>query len=379
MSSDSDRYRAAALQGFLLLKPIFARNGNFWRLGNSFDTIIDFFGFVDSGEAKAFAGCALDRYETTGGDWFDDFGWWGIAALKASQRPNLFPGFADRFKDIAASAWRTMADNAPKVWAKADQEKYADYAPRFEGGVWNAHWTDDCNPIDPCNDLQGIQNTVTNGLFLILAARLGCIGRADCQQAANRQYAFLRQWFEVKAPAERLLAPCPDSGDGAFVRERVSVYASGAPTHAYRPSLAWSGDQGLILGGLIDRMILEPRAYAETAPLARTILRGARATLVDADGILQAWQERDGRGAPGGDVDDYMTGPSVFMRTLLYAYRANPDLKTFLQQAGYLDVVRANAEKACEPLDPGTDDDRALILLTNNLATLTAAAVMLNR
>ena len=67
------------------------------------------------------------------------------------------------------------------------------------------------------------------------------------------------------------------------------------------------------------------------------------------------------------------------MRTLLYAYRANPDLKTFFKQAGYLDIVRANAEKALEPPDVGADDDMAMIVLTNNLATLTAAVVMLDR
>jgi hypothetical protein len=211
------------------------------------------------------------------------------------------------------------------------------------------------------------------------AARLGCTGRADCQQAANRQYGFLRQWFEAKSPPDALLAPCPGGGDGAVVRERVSAYGCGGPAHAYRPSLAWSGDQGLTVSGLIDRSILEPKAYAETIPLARTILRGARECLTDSGGIVQPWCERDGLGAPGGDADDYITGPGVFMRALLYAYRANPDLKTFLKQAGYLDIVRANAEKALLPPDPGADDDRALILLTNNLATLTAAVVMLRR
>jgi hypothetical protein len=377
---ESARYRDAARQQFSRIAPIFARNGNFWRLGNAFDTIIDYFGLVDSSQARTFADPALDRYEKTRGDRFDDIGWWGIAALKAAQRPNLFPGSADRFKAVANGAWRTMADNAPKVWAKADQAKYADYAPRFEGGVWNADWTDDCNPIDPCNPFKGVQTTASNGLFLILSARLGCTGRADCQLAANRQYGFLRQWFGAKSPPDALLAPCPGGdGEAAFVRERVSAYGCGAPTHAYRPTLAWSGDQGLIVSGLIDRTVLEPKAYAETVQLARTMLRGAREYLADAGGVVQPWRERDGLGAPGGDADDYATGPGVFMRALVYVYRANPDLRMFLKQAGFLDIVRANAEKALEPPDAGADDDRALIHLANNLATLTAAVVMLRR
>lgn len=379
MSADTDRYRAAALRDFALLKPLFARNRHFWRLGNSFDTIIDYFGFVDGSEAKVFADCALDRFQRTSGHAFGDLGWWGIAALKAAQRPNLFRGVVSRFKDMAGGAWRTMADNAPRVWARADQKKYADFAPRFEGGVWNADWTENCNPLTPQDGLRGIQNTTTNGLFLVFSARLGWTGRADCQQAANRQYAFLKQWFEAKTPPDRLLAPATDGGDGVFVRERVSAYASGAPIPGYRPSLAWSGDQGLILGGLIDRMILEPTAYTELARQVRTILRGVREYLFDSGGIILPWRDRDGLGAPGGKVDDYLTGPGVFMRYLLYAYRANPDLRTFLKQVGYPEVVQANAERACDPLELGTDDDRALVLLTNNLATLTAAVVMLER
>lgn len=379
MSVDIDRYRAAASRDFASLKSLFARSGNFRHLGGSFDTVIDYFSFVGGSEAKAFAECALDRHGETSGHSFSDVGWWGIAALKAAQRPNLFPGFTNRFKDIANVAWRTMADNAPRVWARADQARYADFAPRFEGGVWNAYWTDDDNPVDPRDSLLGIQNTLTNGLFLVLSARLGWTGRADCQQAANRQYGFLKQWFEAKNPPDRLLAPTADGFDSAFVRERVSAYASGAPTHGYRPSLAWSGDQGLVLGGLIDRMILEPKAYPELVSQVRTILRGAREYVVDPDGILLPWREQDGLGAPGGDVDGYMSGPGIFMRYLLYAYRANPDLRTFLKQAGYPEIVRANAEKACDSLEVGMDDDRALVLLTNNLATLTAAVAMLKQ
>jgi hypothetical protein len=376
MSTETEKYRSAALMNFSLLKPIYGRNGNFWRLGNSFDTIVDFFDFVDSTDARVFAEYALDRYDKTKGDWFDDFGWWGIAGLKASQRPKLFPGFIDRFKEIAANSWKTMNENAPNVWAKADQKKYANYAPRFDGGCWNAYWRDDCNPINPCDGLQGVQNTVTNGLFLVLSARLGSTGRADCQQAASREYAFLKLWFDASSPPDRLLPRTPDGG--AWVRERVSAYESGIATHAYRPTLAWSGDQGLILGGLVDRMILEPKSYAEMIAIARALVTGVRGYLFRQDMILLPWRAEDGGGAPGGDDDDYMTGASVIMRYLLYAYRINADLKTSLQQAGYLDVIRVNADKACEYPDLNQGDDKALILLTNNLATLTAAVSVLN-
>jgi hypothetical protein len=376
MTAEIEKYRGAALANFSLLKPVFARNGNFWRLGNSFDTTIDFLEWIDPNEAPLFAEYALDRYHKTQGDWFDDYGWWGIASLRASQRASLFPGFADRFHDIASRSWSWMDENAPKVWAKADQVRYREFAPRFAGGVWNAYWTDKCNPITPCDGLQGIQNTVTNGLYLVLAARLAA--RADCQQAANREYAFLKNWFEAEEPPDCLLAPTGHDGNGAYVRERVSAYASSTPTWAYRESLAWSGDQGLILGGLVDRMIMEPKDYKAMLEIARRIVNGSRQYLVDQTGILLPWQETDGQGAPGGDVGDYMTGPGVFMRYLLYTWRANSDLKASLREVGYLDVVRANADRACDYPVTNKGDDEAMTLLTNNLATLTAAVVMLS-
>lgn len=380
MSADTERYRTAAREVFGLLRPVFGRSASLRQSGSAFDTIVDFFGLVDSTQAKAFAEIALERHAKTSGERLDDHAWWGVAAIKASQRRDLFPGFSDRFREIGAKAWATMNDTAPRVWAKADQRKYADFAPRFEGGVWNAAWTDDCNPITPCGSQKGIQSTTANGLYLVLAARLGCAGRMDCQQAAKREYGFLRQWFEAKTPLDPLLAPVGNGGNGAFLRERATGYASGHRAEGYRPSLALAGDQGLVLGGLVDLMILDNAFHDAAIGPAQRILSGLRECFIADDGTLLPWREKDGRGAPGGDEGDCLSGPGVLMRYLLYAYRVNPELRMAMRREGYLDLVRANAEKACAQLEiAAADDATALAVLTNNLATLTAAVTMLNR
>jgi len=68
----------------------------YWQLGHSFDTIIDYFAFIDGSDAANFSQIAQQGHQSSLGSacWYDDFGWWGISALKAAQHPKLF-------KDVA--------------------------------------------------------------------------------------------------------------------------------------------------------------------------------------------------------------------------------------------------------------------------------------
>ena len=125
--------------------------------------------------------------------WYDDYGWWGISALKASQHPGMFnagdtkyvPGFAS----ICNLCWDTMHYRGTAVWANNQNDPtVAPLRPRFDGGVWNCDWTgrkhvrshqrsartaDELHLIVTKEQtLSGIQNTVTNGLYLVLASRL---------------------------------------------------------------------------------------------------------------------------------------------------------------------------------------------------------------
>jgi hypothetical protein len=154
----------------------------------------------------------------------------------------------------------------------------------------------------------------------------------------------------------------------------------GAKDAAYRSDLAWTGDQGLVLSALVSRMRIVPsgsREYKQLLATARQLLAGAMDYLVDREkdprGILGPWCPDP---APGDDDNDYWTGPGIFFRSLLYAYRANSDLKRDLQQQDAQDFIRANAEWVVADPDREQSED-PIVNQANNLATLVAAVGML--
>ncbi len=365
----------------------------YWQLGHSFDTILDYFVHVDSSEAAAFPPIALEAYKRSLGNacWYDDYGWWGIAALKAAQHPGLFPDVSP-FQTICNTCWATMHDNAPNVWAnnKGDPA-FAPLQPRVEGGVWNCDWSrpDGCgNRNTPPNlpghcggnaqgaNLTGIQNTVTNGLYLVLASRLyEATGEADYRTAADREYGFLDAWFDVPDPETSLLrpmgVPIPGRENDVLVRERVATYRSGDWVCGYHPDLCWSGDQGIVVGGMIDRMIVEPGDNNPDSPAFRraaAILQSVQyVTDQNAGGILQPWTT-----GQGGDPADYSTGVGVFMRYLLYADQRNAQMRAYTRSTAYRKLIEANVKSVVNaPIPDG------LVPLTNSLAILVAGIVML--
>jgi hypothetical protein len=393
-----------AIEAFRRLEKLWKGPGdpdfsNFWKLGHSFDTIIDFF-LLGPGFAKYATGFkepALMGYDRSlpSGCWYDDFGWWGIAALKASEHSELFGTATPTFATIANRCWEMMNRNAPYVWDNnKNNPLFADLGPRFTGGVWNCDWTraDGCNRAKQCpqippdcdippgyNDtggyLQGIQNTVTNGLYMVLAARLRNLG------AAVLEYQFLNNWFNVSDPTDSLLTSV---AGGVLVRERVGTYAlkpgQGYTTVCgYDPTSCWAGDQGIIMGALIGLSLADQDSSGPSDPsdvpdadrllqIAQGIAAGVRAN--SPNNILQAWVVGPGNS----DYGDYDTGIGVYMRYLLYAYQSSPLMQAYFKSQGYMNFVCANAEDVMQKLDqPKT---RSLVDLTNYLATLTVALAM---
>jgi hypothetical protein len=295
-----------------------------------------------------------------------------------------------KFAAIAPRCWKTLHDLGAKVWDnKAHQAKWLPLEPRFGGGVWNCTFSSievngdcatPCNPLKCrdcpddlgcCDIIRGFQNTVTNGLHFILAARLyAATNDGSYKDAADKQYGFFKNWFETTD-----VAPLLDrDGDQALVRERVSAFApsSNEPMYGFDPDLAWAGDQGLVLGGLVDRMryVTSGSDYKDMLGYARQILAGVKDRLA-VNGILQPWT---GPRSPAGDDGDYCTGIAVCMRYLLYAWQNNSDLYTDLATPKYYEFIRTNARSVmAKPGSCNTDD---MANLTNDLAILVLAIAM---
>ncbi len=361
-------------------------NNNFWRIANAFSTLIDY--FVITGHGNLMIGeSTYDAFHDKNhpGWWYDDYSWWIVALLRAAEYNQFVGDYKTSWKDLARTCWTEMSP-ATQVWAKADQRGYARAEPRFGGGCWNHDFAPGASEPSQCNPLKStdrwpvcaIQNTVTNTQYLVSAARLL---QAD---DAKRQYGWLRRWFSDPslAPDQSLLA---GGDDWVLVRERVSTFAQQDGTYPQAPNhdkdRHWAGDQGILLGALLEMISLDPPGQSQYLGNARRILEGVRTRLVDDRQILQPWM-------PADSIDqtyysDYLTGIGVFMRYLLYVYNSdNPTLRQYVSSPQYKAFIQANADAACQaigdcpPFPNGRPADQMECLL-NQLSVLNAAVAIL--
>ncbi|GLQ91673.1 hypothetical protein [Dyella acidisoli] len=375
-----------------------ATANNVWRTAWALDSILDYLSIckVDGSALGDDALHALDP--TCAGNWWDDFGWIGIAALRAAEQ-QAFPLQGTAFIKIAINAWAYMHgtgwssstsntavypflddalpgwrefaerpdtqnkkygaprvwENIRKTWPSATDEEIAQRKPRYSpGGIWNSPFEGPSQPYltttydGTASYLNPIQNTVSNGLYTILSLRLymacaskkykqvfedSTLDEGACLRAWTGQITWLNSWMMDTPADESLLF---DLGMGSVVRERVSTFQSPYWDAAYRKTLAWTGDQGLLMGALRESRavgfllpglpVLEqyvnimigtfknayaPRSYGQVQGLS-----------------LLPWMLIGETGIPGGfplgDDGDYQTGTGVFMRYLLQLYLAEP-------------------------------------------------------
>jgi predicted alpha-1,6-mannanase (GH76 family) len=196
-------YSNSARQCFQDLHKAWQGYDVFWKRGNAFDTLLDYIGHHDDAPitAEAMSKEGLDFFNGASklGMWWDDFGWWGIAFMNAYK---LLGAQGGEYLTAAVSCWEEM-HKGTLVWEEVEKSpfrsQYTDRQPRFLGGVWNVGmdrtgvWP---GPTD-CNAFVGIQNTVTNGLFLVLSLRLAATENdTKYLQAAMKVYGWLQQWFK---------------------------------------------------------------------------------------------------------------------------------------------------------------------------------------
>lgn len=365
------------------------KKGNFWQLGCTFDSALDYLRYTHKNDS-VFIFDALDLFnsliKTNSACWYDDFGWWGIAATKAYDPSYsfVFGEAANDFRKIAVQCWYIMHNGkddqlhfgGPNVWANRclgepdknyfnnPQEPKNWAVPRFEKGVWQYdifsqlranECNDYSNPSDPTKiNLGPFQNTVMNGLYWVLALRLFNKDTSVTSQAIQDEYDFLSNWFFLpNEPDNALLDVFTfQNKPAALVRERVSTYAwceaiqSYPPVNCYHKDAFWTGDQGLIMGALIDYNGL--KGDSRTLEIAQDILRGVAGKLVK-NNQLQAHSDD----WPAGDEPDYCSGIGVFQRYLFYSSQNNTGINNMLKEVTFQNILKGTADASCtKPLDP---------------------------
>ena len=470
-----------------------------WYQGNALDTLIDYVSItqdskkgVDLGEKikTVWARAELE------GLWWDDFGWWGVAFLNAAKNYKIL-GQPDEteFMNNAADCLQKHMDQATAVWHMATTElscipclntppaNWYRFEPRFTGGVWNSAFAGlntgpqaSCKPSDTeipvgtpedgCSLLNPLQNTVTNGLYLVLNTRY-CLQNPPAPETRKDRtlgiYRWVKRWMDVedkeitlcsqnKATPNKVKPSLLNSETG-LIRERAGTYAKDTQKSPscftgvkwYEQDLSWAGDQGIVLGGLVD--ILNSHLTEDKEWLlekAKGILDGVKGHMSKAmtgsthdnlaPKVLRPWTLFDGWGsdkdtfspADGfgfGDPDyprsgdpeydevcsctnlkkeppcpseppkialdpstNYIAGPGIFMRYLLYAYGNNNDLKEHIRSHEYLAFLKANADAmayetyscSCKnTIDTKNYDACNLSCQITRLATLNTAMVIL--
>jgi hypothetical protein len=359
---------------------------NFWRIANAFTTLIDFFRI--DGKPNLFVGrSTYDAFErkNSPGWWYDDYSWWIVAFLRADQYKNSVGVYPKTWRELAQTCWNEMAP-ATQVWANADQSEFARAKPRFGYGCWNHNFVkSDSDPCDPLNrddkdwPACGIQNTVTNTQFLVCAARFTNVATG---------YRFLWSWFyDGSLPEDnRLLAKYPNVGQ--LVRERVSTFGE-APDKTfpaapnYDKNRHWTGDQGILLGALLELVRIDPNHQKDYHDMATSILDAVKTKLtklVNKRQILQPWTPPDTIGSDY--LTDYATGVGVFMRYLLYVYDSGDAvLRPYIASEKYKGFIKDNADAVCDSIGncplPDESEMDGMECLLNQLAVLNAAIVIL--
>jgi hypothetical protein len=415
-----EAYKAQAAAAFSRLLTTFETWTNGWQVGNAFDTMTDYvLRYPDSEPSpNAVVKAALDRWEQVQSSmcWYDDYGWWGIASAKAfdDRFADVFGVYREQFQSIATGCWNVTHTGkpdqgpykylgGPMVWENRDEGDEPGYftsaagwaGPRFAGGVWQYdlfygerpgppectpnHLPDDVHrklsdPRSGYCPLGPFQNTVMNGLYLELALRLAMHNQGNATlAAAETELEFLHNWFGVAGDGSLLQG----FSDGTLlVRERVSTYAELGGIYplveGFATNSIWCGDQGLILGGLVDRVLVDPNNPADPTDQTRAIAiaKGVLLHLVDDCGVMPSSDGFDNHGDP----DDYSCGSGVFWRYLLHGFDQNSALRAELLSL-VADDPHGNAVyvSAAMALAPECASDNALFVDFNVVASLLAA------
>ena len=472
-----------------------------WYQGNALDTLIDYVSITQNeNEGAELGGYILELSDgrLKEGNWWDDFGWWGIAFLNAAGNYSILgQSDAAKYNRYASDCLQKHMDQAVNVWTMAQKTKCINasppdwyrFEPRFSGGVWNAAFAglntgtptqQACKPSDPnmpigtpeddCSILTPLQNTVTNGLYLVLNMRYYLQDPLILKTRSDNMfgiYGWFKSWMDLEDKeiflcSENRVNPSLLNSETGLVRERVGTYAyTQDPKQSpscftgvkwYEQKLSWAGDQGIVLGGLVDTLnsalITEDNQWL--LEKAKGILDGVKDHMTKgmsgskrdmlAPEVLRPWTRFDGWGpydsedpdkstftSPGGfgfgDPDyprpgdreyevvcscdnlkkeppcppeppkiaidpttNYIAGPGIFMRYLLYAYRNNEDLRDHIRSNEYLAFLKANADAvayetySCSCKDTITSKKYNACNMScqiTRLATLNAAMVIL--
>jgi uncharacterized repeat protein (TIGR01451 family) len=306
---------------------------NWWNAANILTGLMD----LDlKDHSRGYAGVAANTYakgitQQDGNftnQYNDDTGWWGLAWLRAYELTGR-----TRYRDTA------LAD-AEKMWRYHDDT--------CGGGVW---WNED----------KGYKNSITNELFIKLAAQLHNTMRGDSVWLARAEATW--QWFRNSG----LINPDGSISDGLNSACRND---GTSPVFSY--------NQGVILGGLVELSKAgEPDALSAADRIATSAVTSP--TLAPGGILADPGEPQSGGGADGptfkgvftrnlDELDRYEHGRPLYRQFLqrqarsLYGHDRNADDQYGYHWAGPFDAADAARQGSALDALVAADPDRMLSL-----------------
>jgi hypothetical protein len=244
------------------------------------------------------------RYE--GGPWSDDYGWWGMALMRAYRNWQQL-GYDETFGKLIL----TYAQNSLNAFLDAWDDSEAVGGSGVYGGAWN-------HQADPLQAFNG-RNSVTNEVLWIFAQLLSEFDKSSkytAQIGKSQEFLFEARAKQANEKGALITA------DG-LVRERLNGMLMGDS------NWTWVGDQGLFMGACLGR-----EANSPNAPLSLVLAQAVTNKMLDKDGVLH-----DNIAPDLNFNDDYATGKGAFMRMWTYFQAAN----TTQRPSNYRNLIVANA------------------------------------
>lgn len=299
------------------------------------------------------------------GFWYDDYGWWGNTALTIQSIQGLSAADKAQWLSIAKQNWEAMKNGA-MVWERylvLSFHPNMAYKPKYVGGIWNndISVSGGCSP-GAGNGLCGIQNTATNGLFNLLSKGLAsiepCVNVSSIFQPSKYLAAsydednFLENWFYYAHDPLLYKFQLNTKTAVTLIHERVP--ATFDPF--YKPHLIWTGDQGLIMVGLVENLNKYRSGsiqYKHLLKLIESIIDSVAETLVvqptNTTYQLLPWKQditstsSTPGDAPGTDGPDYNIGVAAFLTNLITAYESNADLQNYINNSQWPAIIKGFA------------------------------------
>lgn len=366
------------------------REEAFWQIGMALDAMIDYCSTKNQ-DCAVLGEIALETFnlksDGTKQWWWDDFGWWGWAFVRLYEETDK-----PEYLDAAKKCFNNMMPAKSAYKMCKEYFKFAEI-PRFENGCYNTSLS------ITAKELEGIQNTVTNAQFLRLALALfgqayqGYTGKSQEETTSIKTYwneAMLQyQWF-VNWFKNGLMSTSGIANDHILIKERVSTYRIGEPARGDYANRFWIGDQGLMMTIFTNLLTLHEQLSQEN-PLALdirslnqdllkkyalSISKGVKKHLVNPEGILCVFKKDEKDLFPFNDEADYLTGPGVYLTSMIHCAEHNDELQAKFKAAGYHLIIQKNAAAAMSNTTTCINEISSFNRTANELAALNAALLI---